>query len=29
MIDPKKLDGMIDSTSIMPEFADIESYKLP
>ncbi len=29
MIDLKKLDGMIDSTSIMPEFADIESYKLP
>ena len=29
MIDLKKLDGMIDSTSIMLEFADIESYKLP
>ena len=29
MNDLKKLDGMIDSTSIMPEFADIESYKLP
>ncbi|MDE6286371.1 MAG: nucleotide exchange factor GrpE [Muribaculaceae bacterium] len=27
MIDLNKLDGMINSTSIMPEFAAIESYK--
>ena len=29
MADNKKLEGMIDSTPIMKDFADIESSKLP
>ena len=29
MADLKKLEGMIDSTPIMKDFADIESSKLP
>ncbi len=29
MADIKKLEGMIDSTPIMKDYADIESSKLP
>lgn len=29
MADYKKIEGMIDSTPIMSEYADIESSKLP
>lgn len=29
MIDPKKIEGMIDSSPIMKDFADVESSALP